>query len=539
MSSVDGFPTKNQSQLAGGQYLGNPGSNDVLKGRESALADKRFFGSWTTDSIVRVSMFVIAAAGLAFSSYLGWAALTSSKVVGCSSGELFDCSHVLQSKWSTSFGIPVGVLAAGLYLTTLACLTVLSTVKANRVQMIAKGALIVCATSAAFAALWFIGLQLLVVERLCQYCLAAHTCGLLLAGLVIWKLNLGELRTTLLATVALVGFAALATGQIMSEEPDTFVIETHTPIESTDENDESGEDAGELFSAPGFEDDLSMNEQQMNGQINNRSIVDEENVSAVAEKKQLGNHGINNSVSGQFIVSMSQMLAGSQIMISAPATRIGNPTNEPTVQDDDDNIDKDEKERRIVSVNGGRLKLDAAQWALAGSADADLIFVEMFDYTCPHCRENHRSIKGAIDRLGGDKVAVLAMVTPLNARCNNTVQSTNSQHAEACELANISLALWRVDREKFAEFHDWLFEGNTPSAAAARAKAESLVDKEKLAKELGGTLVGKYVAKHVDFYKRLGSGTVPKLLFPGTTVTGKVGSVDSLVQIINQQSRLP
>ena len=515
MSSVDSFPTKDQSQFLSGDFLGMAESTDTLSDRSAALSGTRFLSGLKFEHLIGAALFVVAIAGLCLSSYLGWAAWTSSKVAGCSAGQLFDCSHVMHSKWASFMGVPVGVFAAGLYLTTLGFLTAFYSVTNTKVKSIAQGTLIVCAVSAAIAALWFIGLQIFVLEHLCSYCLAAHTCGLLLAGIVLWKLNIGRFRTTMLSTISLAGVAVLATGQIMAKEPETFVIETFTPIEETASVEGAIEDEPEFFAAPGFEDETDVTDQE---------VIEADKNQAVDPQALNNNDAVNQS-----FVAIAQLFSGQTMLLTAPSSTSVNAA-EPKQEEE-------KEERRIVSVNGGRLKLDAAHWALAGSPNAKLIFVEMFDYTCPHCRENHRSIKGAINRLGADKVAVLTMVTPLDAKCNNTVGVTNGQHAEACELAKISLAVWRADKEKFAEFHDWMFEGSTPSAAKALAKAESMVGKDAMTKQLKGTLVGKYIAKHVEFYKRLGAGTVPKLLFPGTTVTGKVGSVDSLVQIINTQTK--
>ena len=69
-------------------------------------------------------------------------------------------------------------------------------------------------------------------------------------------------------------------------------------------------------------------------------------------------------------------------------------------------------------------------------------FVEMFDYTCPHCRATHKAIHGAMERFGDD-LAIVALPVPLNRACNSAVTSNHSKHAEACKIAKIAVALWR------------------------------------------------------------------------------------------------
>jgi protein-disulfide isomerase len=125
----------------------------------------------------------------------------------------------------------------------------------------------------------------------------------------------------------------------------------------------------------------------------------------------------------------------------------------------------------------------------------------------------------------------------MNTKCNSTVQETRPAQRDACELARLSVAVWRVRPEKFALFHEWLFSGGqAPRAAAAKEKAEQLVGKQALAEELSRDIAAKYDARHVEIYRMIGAGTIPKLLFPGTTISGQVSSVDSLLEIIERQA---
>ena len=75
-------------------------------------------------------------------------------------------------------------------------------------------------------------------------------------------------------------------------------------------------------------------------------------------------------------------------------------------------------ERRLIGVTGDKFKLDIRQWTLLGKPEARYVFVEMYDYTCPHCRNTHRAIRGAFDRFGDD-LAVIALPVPLDRKCNS------------------------------------------------------------------------------------------------------------------------
>ncbi len=181
--------------------------------------------------------------------------------------------------------------------------------------------------------------------------------------------------------------------------------------------------------------------------------------------------------------------------------------------------------------------MDTKQWPMLGSPDAKYIFAEMFDYSCPHCRETHKAIKGAFDIMG-DELAVMVLPVPLNSSCNTHVTATGANFVESCELSKLAVACWRLDAEKFHEFHHWMFEGSTaPTYATAKAKADELVGREDLDAELRKEAPGKYITKHVQLYQIAGRGVVPKLLFPTTTVEGAYTSPNSLVELIRERAK--
>ena len=202
-------------------------------------------------------------------------------------------------------------------------------------------------------------------------------------------------------------------------------------------------------------------------------------------------------------------------------------------QDGDSNPDS----RKRVATFGGRFQLDTQKWPIVGDPDAPQVIVEMFDYTCPYCRANHRWVHEALER-GKSNVAVLELAVPINHECNSTVQFTDPAHQDACRLARLSVAVWLANPKKFTEFHDWLFSGNqVPTARDATLKAESLIGKENLDKVLRTSTPQEYVAKQVELYKLVGAGKVPKLLFTSAMVTGDVGSADRILQMAAESQK--
>ena len=167
---------------------------------------------------------------------------------------------------------------------------------------------------------------------------------------------------------------------------------------------------------------------------------------------------------------------------------------------------------------------------------ASYIFVEMFDYTCPHCRKMHGTIEAAKKSLNGD-VAIVSLPVPMNRACNATVQKDAAIHAESCQLSHLAVSMWRVDKEKFDQFHNWMFQqASCPVYSVAYQKAVDLVGKTKLDSELKKGMAQKYVQRHVQLYQRVGAGQIPKVLFPTTAIIGEFNSAPELAKMIKQRA---
>ena len=447
------------------------------------------------------------------SGYLGWVALTSSKIAGCGGGRLFNCGHVISSRWSLWMGIPVSLLAFGLYISLGASLYVGTSNRfAENVKAKAWRFATFFGLSAGMAAIWFISLQVFAVQHLCSYCLVAHACGLLTATILLIKRPFGVKSMIRVAGLSFVGLGLLIGGQFLTKPPATYEIETFdTPAVETEVFE---------FEAPIF---LPPAEPELEAPLSqNREIQ---------TRKSLAN-GFELMVQSVGIAACqtdfaSLILAGGVLQDSGEQKSSSDSKTSP----------EKTAERRLVSIIGGSVQLDIAQWPLVGSKEASHVFVEMFDYACPHCRHTHETIKGAGAKLGGD-LAVVALPVPLSSACNSSVQVTGPKFTESCELAKLAVAVWRTDPTKFTEFHNWMFVGaDAPTYAAAKQHAATLVDGEKLDTELKSQIPSMYIAKNIELYKRAGSGNVPKLMFSSTSIVGEFTSVDGLVDIIRRDKK--
>ncbi len=175
------------------------------------------------------------------------------------------------------------------------------------------------------------------------------------------------------------------------------------------------------------------------------------------------------------------------------------------------------KTLRQFSYAGQAIKV-TGDWPILGDADAPHVIVYMFDYRCPKCRDMHGYLTETRRRFGG-KVAFLAMPTPRDSACNDTISETEAPFVGSCRVAEIALAVQLTQPGAFAEFDDWLFEpadGRTPDAA--HAKAAEVVGEEALKTMLDSQLPRAMLAQAIAHHKRLLNADpelysgVPKLL---------------------------
>lgn len=123
---------------------------------------------------------------LVLSIYLCWHYLAGGSMIGCSGGS--SCDQVLSSRWSAIGGIlPVSALAAGAYTAMLAASLFIGPAIGGSVRRLAWGTMLVIVGSVAGSAVWFTVLQKWIIGAFCPYCMTAHTTGILLAVLVVWR----------------------------------------------------------------------------------------------------------------------------------------------------------------------------------------------------------------------------------------------------------------------------------------------------------------------------------------------------------------
>ncbi len=438
------------------------------------------------------TMFVCSVIALATSSYLAWSSLTSSPVAGCGGGSTFDCSHVLHSQWSSVLSIPVSIPAIATHALIVGLLLTQPITK--RMQNVRWNAIGLASLAAGAAAIWFVGLQLFALGHLCPYCLVAHAAGLVLAGLFLWNMPVKKQAMKWIAGGTAASIATLISLQLVAEPPNNFEVIEHTETPAAVAPTNATESDAELFTPPESAD--------LQASLKDRGVSFQ-----LANKIERQARSLPHLFAA--IVNPATLMYG-QVTAAEPS---------------------DDKKANTAKVLNG-VELATTDWPLIGKPDAELVFVEMFDYTCPHCQRTHQSLDAARKQLG-DRLAVITLPVPLDGKCNPTVKSTHASHSESCEIAKLAVAVWTVDKSKFTEFHDYLFEAK-PSYAAAMAKATTIVENDKLDEALQSPVPSDYIKKHIALYQRAGAGAIPKLLFPKTTVVGAVESPQAMANLIQQ-----
>lgn len=537
---------------------------------------------------------LLAVAAFAFACFLAWSAQQVGDIAGCAGGGVWDCSHVLHSKWAKWMSIPVSIPAAALYASMISALLFVGDSAPRKVRKMAWQIVTTLAFAAALSAIWFVYLQVFVLEHLCKYCLIVHGCGLIIAALALYHRPFNWQATSRMAAIAATAASVLIFGQIFGKEPVTYQVDIHDPVAHSESDDDFSAPTDDEFSAPidevASDDDVfeapsdvfESPEDSTRPVSTIRPDADLQAIDAspspfpssdalrfgtlrikpiqvtgppwtpvpkkptsdarVADELELAKPGALNGTGTPALAPIPSFSPPAGVAPAVPAERPETFTNSEVKQASDEQpVPKEKapaKVKRLVRYPGADVNLNVANWPILGSEEAPHVVVELFDYTCPYCRTMHGHITTARQRFG-EQIAFIVMPVPLNGRCNPTVRNTSPEHVDACEIARLALAVWRCDAEAFPPYHEWLMAGDrSRTAAEARQQAESIVDAEQLKAVLASPVLSKFIDRHVALYKRAGEGTLPKLLTERMTVRGKMDSAETLCRTLQDNLTL-
>lgn len=196
---------------------------------------------------------------------------------------------------------------------------------------------------------------------------------------------------------------------------------------------------------------------------------------------------------------------------------------------------------RVAGFFNDAFRFDAAALPLLGRPDARVILVEFFDYTCPSCRRLAGHLK-ALKKKWPDTFGVIVLPSPLNRSCNPWLRDTIDDHQGACDLAKLSLAMWRAQPGKFPVFHEYLLELPLPvtpqKVEAARRKADDLAGPVVIAAALEDAWVSERLQQNVSTYAKLSTQSIvmPKLLLHTSVMMhGPASNPEEFIRMIEMQ----
>lgn len=107
-------------------------------------------------------------------------------MLGCNPGS--SCNEVMQSHWSMVAGLlPVSSLAVSVYLALMAALFFIGPETEKPVRLLAWKVLVVLAGAIMGSAIWFTVVQKWFIGAFCPYCITAHTTGVVVTVLLLFR----------------------------------------------------------------------------------------------------------------------------------------------------------------------------------------------------------------------------------------------------------------------------------------------------------------------------------------------------------------
>lgn len=426
-----------------------------------------------------------------------WSSWTGASLIGC--GPESGCAAVTGGRWAYLFGMPVSLLALAIHSMTIVILlfqtrsVVPSTQRfLNRVLGLSAGCLI-------GAALWFTGLQMLVIGQWCPYCVVTHVCGtgagvLLLCGA----------RKRLASIPSL---TSLADAALQEASPATNDSHRNRPASRANVNTAVSRQAPQVLAqsvwaafAAGLMAVLLM--------------------AAGQALKPPASHVVINATPGF-------------LKLEIPAGQVASPATDPEPSSDK----QPKKTPRLLSLHDASIMVDLDDVPMIGSPGAARMVVHLYDYTCQHCRLLHSLLAETALRFASN-LAIVSLPTPLDVRCNPLVKRPLPEHTNACEIARLALAVWSADPQQFESFDDWIFSLKpAPTPHPVRAEAERRVGRNALDQALQSASIQRQLELAFRLYHtnylRFRKGALPQILAGTNLIAGAVRDSNVLQRLLD------
>ncbi|MEM8865528.1 MAG: vitamin K epoxide reductase family protein [Planctomycetota bacterium] len=440
---------------------------------------------------------------------------SSGGVAGCDGLSGFDCGAALQSRWSVWLGIPVSVAGILCYV-GLAVASWMVGRQSSTIDAAGWRILELLTPIALGAAVWFIALQATGMAPLCPYCLAVHTCGIIIAALVLTA-RLQANRNDDARPQAPVSPLAASQPRSGPLPPPSLGLPTLTGIVAV-----AALVVVQLMFPPTMDViDAASLEGDFQLTVDLPPADEEPWAEATASTEGDGQTERD-----------GQTEPNGQIETSEPSEDTQE-VAEATVAEQRTPLRRRVNGSRKVELLGGRLTIDAYQYPILGSPEAEHVIVELMNYSCSHCRKFHPTLEEALERYG-DQIAVVVLPIPNELLCNKYIKQAIPSGRGSCKLARLAVAVADVAPEQFEPVHAFLLEGKTmPSFTRATIFAKERVNSEKLSDALLADASEEQVKRFIELFAKLSAASrmqLPSQIVGDNILSGAPTSLESLCE---------
>lgn len=174
---------------------------------------------------------------------------------------------------------------------------------------------------------------------------------------------------------------------------------------------------------------------------------------------------------------------------------------------------------------------------LMGESGADHTYTLLYDYQCSHCRKVHEAVSEIVSS-HPEEYAFVLCPTPLSNACNPYIPAGEDHFAGSCELARLSLAVWMLEPERFAEMDGFLWEKQ--DSAAAYDYACSLVGKSRLDEWLSSDRAFETLSHCFELFGRTNTGDkagLPRIVGGQKWIVPEVSDSAGLLSVLEELFR--
>jgi uncharacterized membrane protein len=197
---------------------------------------------------------------------------------------------------------------------------------------------------------------------------------------------------------------------------------------------------------------------------------------------------------------------------------------------------------RTLRLHGDTFEFDLDEVPLMGPLNAPHVLVNLFDYTCRHCRVLHGFLNEAQQTFSG-QLAIVSLPAPLDPGCNSLVPRHLPDHTNACAYARIGLAVGRADPAQREAFDAWMFAPQRPPAPnEARERAIQLVGSEAFTRATNDPWINRQLEQYTRLYalnyQHSRISRLPQLMIGTNIVAGDFRSVEQLYRLLSTHLNL-